>query len=79
MNGTQIINPWERLLHSRKFWLLVSDSVVSLLLLAAARLSPEASADIKAVITILQPVVIVVIGCITAEDVVQTWAEKSKE
>lgn len=67
-------NPWERLMKSRKFWIMCMDAAVSLVLLLAARLSPEASEDIKAVIMILQPIAITVIGCITAEDVVQTWA-----
>lgn len=61
-------------MKSRKFWIMCMDAAVSLVLLAAARLSPEASEDIKAVIMILQPIAITVIGCITAEDVVQTWA-----
>lgn len=62
------MNPFALLLRSRKFWLLVLDTVVSLGLFFAAKYAPGALADIKYLIVALQPVVVTVILAIAWED-----------
>lgn len=58
-----------RLLQSSKFWLLVLDIVVTLVLYFATKyLAPSAVADIKIVIATLQPLFIMIIGAIAYED-----------
>ena len=62
-------NPFSALLHSRKFWLLMLDGVVSAALYFTAKyLSASASDDIRVLIGLMQPVFIVVIGAIAYED-----------
>ena len=56
-------NPFSLLLKSRKFWLMVLDAVVSLLLLFFADFP-----NIEAVIGIMQPVFVAVIVGIAVED-----------
>ena len=57
------------LFKSRKFWLMVTDLVVSLTLFFVGKYtSPELFEDIKFVIAALQPVIITVIGAIAYED-----------
>ncbi len=63
------------LFHSRKFWLLVLDTVISLVTLVGGWiLSPEQLDRVLAVIAILQPVFIAVIIGITREDVAKLGA-----
>jgi len=62
-------NPFSALLHSRKFWLLMLDGVVSAALYFTAKyMSASASDDIKVLIALMQPVFVVVIGAIAYED-----------
>ena len=61
-------NPFNSLLHSRKFWLMVFDTVVSLALYFIGKYVPSAAEDVKYVIFGLQPVVIAVIVGIFVED-----------
>lgn len=63
------MSPWEGLLRSRKFLLVVMDGVTSLLLLLAGRLLiPDDALFVAAVIGIAQPVWIAAIGAIAWED-----------
>jgi hypothetical protein len=58
------------LLHSRKFWLLVLDTVLSLVtFIVTNHLAPDLAAEIIALIAIIQPLWIMVIKGITDEDV----------
>ena len=62
-------NPFTLLLHSRKFWLLILDTVISLLLYFVGKYgAPNILEDIKTLIVILQPVFIVIISAIAYED-----------
>ena len=61
-------NPFAGLLRSRKFWLLVLDTVVSLVLFFVSKYVPEAAEDVKFAILALQPVIIAVIVAIAWED-----------
>ena len=57
------------LLKSRKFWLLVLDTVVSIVTYAAAHyLSPEAVDMVRFLIITMQPVFVMLIGSIAYED-----------
>ena len=63
------MNPFQALLKSRKFLVLLLDTVVSLVLYFSAKyLAAGAVEDIKTVILALQPVVLVLIGAIACED-----------
>ena len=63
------MNPLQALLKSRKFLVLLLDTVVSLVLYFSAKyLAAGAVEDIKTVILALQPVVLVLIGAIAYED-----------
>lgn len=61
-------NPWQRLMMSRKFWLLVGDTVVSLLLHLIGAVKPEALEHAKFAVLALQPVFVVIITAIAVED-----------
>lgn len=62
-------NPFSALAHSRKFWLLAVDVIGSLVLYFTTKyLSPSAADDVKIVIASLQPIFVVLIGAIVAED-----------
>jgi hypothetical protein len=57
------------LLKSRKFWLLILDTVVSLGLFFVGKYAPGSMEDVKLIIVALQPLFILVIASITVEDV----------
>jgi hypothetical protein len=62
-------NPFKSLLHSRKFWLLIFDVLVSVVLYFAGKYAgASAYEDIKFLILSLQPVFVTVIIGIFAED-----------
>ena len=61
-------NPFASLLHSRKFWLLVLDTVVSLALFFVGKYLPGAFEDVKFIITAIQPVFVIIIAAIAYED-----------
>lgn len=66
--GTNV-NPFQSLILSRKFWLLVLDTIISLVLFFGAKyLTPAAFEDVKVVIVALQPVFAVIIASIAYED-----------
>lgn len=63
------MNPWKLLFQSRKFWLAVTDVVISTIVLIVTTYF-KASADfIIKLIAIYQPLFLVVIAGIAAEDV----------
>ena len=55
-------------LSSRKFRILLYDALVSLILFFIGKYVPDIMEDVKFVIGALQPVVIIAIGGIAAED-----------
>ena len=62
-------NPFAALLHSRKFWLLILDVVVSMTTYFITKYAaPAAANDILYVIGGLQPVFVTLIGAIAVED-----------
>lgn len=62
-------NPFAALLHSRKFWLLILDVVVSMSTYFITKYAaPAAANDILYVIGGLQPVFVTLIGAIAVED-----------
>lgn len=62
-------NPFAALLHSRKFWLLILDVVVSMTTYFITKYAaPAAANDILYVIGSLQPVFVTLIGAIAVED-----------
>ena len=61
-------NPFKSLLHSRKFWLLVLDTVVGATLFFTGKYAGAASEDVAVVIGLIQPVFVVAIGAIAWED-----------
>ena len=73
-------NPFSGLFHSRKFWLLILDTFVSILSLVLTRfLAPDELDFVLKIIAILQPVFITVILGITAEDNAKVKAQASVE
>lgn len=63
------VNPFQSLLISRKFWLLILDTVISLVLFFGAKyLSPSALEDVKVLVIALQPVFVTIIAAIAHED-----------
>ncbi len=70
------MNPAKSLLHSRKFWLLILDVVITLTLYFGGKyLGSSAFEDLKTVIVSLQVVFAAIIGAIAVED----FAVKSYE
>jgi len=61
-------NPFSALLHSRKFWLLILDTVIMLTLYFITKYSPAAIEDVKFLILALQPIFVTVIIAIATED-----------
>lgn len=65
---------------SRKFWLAVSDVVVSLATYFIGKyLNPESAQDILIVIGTLQPVWLLVIGSITVQNIEGIKAQSDRE
>lgn len=61
-------SPLKKLLGSRKFWLLILDTVISTALWVAASYIPGAEEAVKFVIGALQPIFIMLIMAIAWED-----------
>lgn len=58
------------LLESRKFWIMIIDLVVSVITYFVTKyFSPEAGRDVLFLIGALQPVVLMVVGSITVQNV----------
>ena len=66
------MNPFAGLLRSRKFWLLILDTVVSLLTYFLTNLlapdNPRAAEFALYIIATIQPVFVMIIGAIAYED-----------
>ena len=62
------MDPLKALFSSRKFWLLLLDGVISLILLGIAQLAPNFQEIAEQIIAILQPVFVAVIVGIFVED-----------
>jgi len=62
------MNPITGLLHSRKFLLLILDTVISTVVFAVGKWAQAASSDIATLIAIYQPVFVAIIVAISVED-----------
>ena len=81
-------NPFATLLHSRKFWLLVLDMIISLVTYFSVKyLAPAAVDDILEVLKWMQLIFALVIGSIAYEDGkqiqasadIEMWGKKEDE
>jgi len=72
------MNPFAGLLRSRKFWLLMLDSVVSAATYFIGKYAGAEGQDMLYVIGLLQPVFVTVIASVTAEDNAQRKLEAAK-
>ena len=54
--------------YSRKFWLLILDTIISLVLHFTAQGDPQTAENVKVLIIALQPVFVYVINGIAKED-----------
>jgi len=61
-------NPFLSLLHSRKFWLLILDTVISLVLYFVGKYAQVAFEDVKFAVLALQPVFVAIILAVAWED-----------
>lgn len=61
-------NPFKALVMSRKFWLLILDTVISITLYFVSKYAPVAFDDVKFAILALQPVFVAIILAIAWED-----------
>lgn len=72
-------NPFSGLLHSRRFWTLMLDAVLSTIVLAGGLFFKPQDLDIAIkVIAIYQPVFITLIGAFTVDDTQATKLEIAK-
>lgn len=67
-------NPFNSLLHSRKFWLLILDTVVSVSTYFVGKYLGAEGKDVIFLIAALQPIFMIAINSITKEDVAQLEA-----
>lgn len=58
----------EQLLKSRKFWLLILDTAIALILFGVGIFAPEQQDNAEKLIAMLQPVFMMIIGAIAYED-----------
>lgn len=64
-----IVSPFVSLLHSRKFLILLADTVFSAAtLLITNHVAPDAATEVLALLALLQPVVYAVVAGIARED-----------
>jgi hypothetical protein len=62
------MNPFASLIKSRKFWLLILDTVISLIVFFVSKYAGGAIEDVKFLIASLQPVFVIIIYAIAVED-----------
>lgn len=63
------LNPFQKLIRSRKFWLLVLDVVISTITYFVTRYAfPALAEDIIKMIALWQPVFVALIGSVAYED-----------
>lgn len=72
-------NPWERLKQSRKFWLLVLDTTIALVLHFVAVAKPELLGHVQFIVEKLQAVFVMVILGITIEDAAKSLGLLNKQ
>ena len=68
------MNPFKALLQSRKFWLLILDTVVSMTIYFGGKYLQTGSEDVVFMVAALQPAFALAIHAITREDVAQLEA-----
>ena len=68
------MNPFQGLLQSRKFWLLILDTVVSMTIYFGGKYLQAGSEDIVFMVAALQPVFAVAINAIAKEDIAKLEA-----
>lgn len=73
------MSPIAKLFQSRRFVLLLLDTVVSIILFYSAKFLPESIEDIKYLIGILQPIAIALIVAYTVEDVQSIKANSAEK
>jgi len=61
-------NPFAGLLHSRKFWILILDTLLGLATYFVSKYAPAAADDVKFVFGLIQPMFVTVIVGIFVED-----------
>lgn len=69
------VNPFSALARSRKFWLLVLDTVVALATYFIGKYAGAESNDLLVLIGALQPIFVMLITLITVEDNAKTKAD----
>lgn len=75
MSNWESMSPLQKLMQSRKFLLMVLDTVLALVLYFGTKyLDPSAIEDVKQLILVLQPVFVTLIFAIAKEDAAQTQA-----
>jgi hypothetical protein len=63
------MNPWKLLFRSRKFWLMILDTVISLVTFFVTKYAaPSAVEDVKVIILTLQPMFVMLIFSVAYED-----------
>ncbi len=70
-------NPFAGLAHSRKFWLLVLDTLFALAMHFLGKYSPTAAEDTRFLFLTIQPVFVLIIGAIAYEDKAKIEARSS--
>ena len=77
MNDVQwnALSPWAKLFKSRKFWILILDTVVSTALFVTGAYFPNATETVNFAIVALQPIFMMLIGAIAYEDAQETHKE----
>ena len=77
IEGPMQQNPFSYLLSSRRFWLLLLDTIISIAMyFIGAYGSPQMANDAKFLIGALQPVFLFLITALTIENVQTTQAQK---
>jgi len=67
-------NPFSALLHSRKFWLAILDTVIGITTFFVVKYAPTAAEDVKFLFASLQPVFVAIILAVAWEDSKQAGA-----
>jgi hypothetical protein len=68
-------NPFAGLARSRKFWLLVLDTIIALVTYFVGKYARAETTDLLVLIGALQPIFVTIITLITVEDTAKTNAD----